>query len=552
MALRTRDQAELVDAQISFHLNAGVDFVIATDHRSEDGTLEILEAYEREGCLRLIRETGDQVRGSEWRTRMARLAALEHGADWVIQSDGDEFWWPRRSSLKEVLAPVPPERGVVRGFLRLFPPRPAGELFFAERMVVRIHSDAPINDPASPFRPHAKVAHRGDPKAVVDRGAHSLLGGGLVPLHGFCPIDIFHFPVRSLEQLERRSSVWWDQLQRQGRLGNVQAHRSQQEGRLREHYASLVVSDEELDKGLAEGSLVVDTRLRDVLRLLRQENGSGPTAVRSAGRARGADSTCRYRPLSTTAAHAVDVDTLSEADAVRLQVRLDELELRLARRQRIRLSSVRVVMALFVRDEADVLDAQLSFHLNAGVDFVIATDHDSHDGTTEILQSYERDGYLQLHRDTGVAFRQQGWMTRLARLAATEQRADWVILSDADEFWWPRGGNLKEVLAAVPAATASSQLRSATSCPRPDDGQFFAERMTVRLSAQAPINDPLTSYRPVAKIAHRAYAGVVVGQGESHARRQPASVPSRLVAAGRVALPAAEHRPVRSRRSAGW
>src|SRR5262245_47592910 len=83
MALRTRGQAELVDAEISFHLNAGVDFVIATDHRSEDGTLEILEAYEREGCLRLIRETGEQVRGSDWRTRMAQLAALEHGADWV-------------------------------------------------------------------------------------------------------------------------------------------------------------------------------------------------------------------------------------------------------------------------------------------------------------------------------------------------------------------------------------------------------------------------------------------------------------------------------------
>src|SRR5262245_39562015 len=101
-------------------------------------------------------------------------------------------------------------------------------------------------------------------------------------------------------------------------------------------------------------------------------------------------------------------------------------------------------MALYVRDEADVLDAQLAFHLNAGVDFVIATDHDSRDGTAEILQSYERVGYLQLHRDPGVAYRQREWMTQMARLAATDQRADWVILSDADEFWWPRGGDIKE------------------------------------------------------------------------------------------------------------
>ena len=30
-------------------------------------------------------------------------------------------------------------------------------------------------------------------------------------------------------------------------------------------------------------------------------------------------------------------------------------------------------------------------------------------------------------------------------------RRDWVINSDADEFYWPRGGTLKEVLSAFPA-----------------------------------------------------------------------------------------------------
>jgi hypothetical protein len=137
MTLLARDEADVVEPWLVFHLNAGADFVIATDNRSMDGTTEVLERFAREGHVRLIREDGDDLRQDVWVTRMARLAATEHGADWVINSDADEFWWPRGASLARVLDAIPPRYGTVSAFLRAFAPRPDAAGSFAERLTVR-------------------------------------------------------------------------------------------------------------------------------------------------------------------------------------------------------------------------------------------------------------------------------------------------------------------------------------------------------------------------------------------------------------------------------
>ena len=160
MALLVRDEADVVESWLAFHLNAGADFVVATDNRSQDGTTEILERYADAGVLHLIREPGEDLRDGEWMTRMARLAATDFGADWVISSDADEFWWPRGGSLKEVLAAIPDRYGTVSSFLRTFVPRP-GSAEFSERMIVRFSGLAAIHDPSSLYRPIRKVVHRG-------------------------------------------------------------------------------------------------------------------------------------------------------------------------------------------------------------------------------------------------------------------------------------------------------------------------------------------------------------------------------------------------------
>lgn len=317
--LVVRDEVDIIDAQIAYHLSAGVDFVIATDHDSEDGTLEILESYERRGMLQLFRERG-RVRESDWRTRMARAAANEHGADWVINTDADEFWVPRHGSLKDVLAAVPGAAGVVWATTCHFVPRPDDGAFFAERMTARFAGDAALNDPTSPYRPHAKAAHRADPAIRIRFGSHRVVSARLKPLPAWHPADVFHFPYRSLEQYERKTV-------RRARgdkpLGQyVKGLQARDQGRMEGVYGGLVIDAAALARGLDSGALVQDVRLRDALRELRVPDGTFSLPA-----PRGSSIASKFADGGRSR-FALDEAALRDSDVVRLVRRLDELRIR--------------------------------------------------------------------------------------------------------------------------------------------------------------------------------------------------------------------------------
>jgi hypothetical protein len=318
MTLLARDEADIIDAWLGFHLNAGADFVIATDNRSVDGTTDVLERYAREGHLHLIREEGEDLRQNEWVTRMARMAATDFGAGWVINSDADEFWWPRGASLRDVLAAVPPRYGTVSAFLRVFVPRPDGPEPVFERMTVRFSALAPINDPASLYKPIRKVVHRAHPQIQVTRGNHALVDSPFAPLRGWFPVEVFHFPLRSLAQCEHKARLQgaaWKHIDRAPTAYHAQMFAALENGIMADYYAAQVVDDPEVARGVDAGRLVVDTRLRDAVRQLAA--GGAPLEFPTP-------------TLVDEASYAVEAAVLGEADVVRLQRRLDTLEERLA------------------------------------------------------------------------------------------------------------------------------------------------------------------------------------------------------------------------------
>jgi hypothetical protein len=265
MTLLVRNEEDILDAHFSFHRAAGVDFVLAIDNGSDDSTPGILDSYARDGFVDVTRETGE-LSQAEWVTALARRAATDFGADWVINADADEFYWPRGGTLKDVLAAVPARYGGVRGMLRNFAPRPYGDDFFAERMTVRVCNPGALDN--SPYSPRFKAMHRGDPDVEVLAGSNRVLGSGVDPLPGWYPIDVLHFPIRSLEHFTEKYLRWWELLRTRFSEAVHDAHRR---GALRELYQSYVVDDEALARGLADGALAVDTRLRDALRSLRAD-----------------------------------------------------------------------------------------------------------------------------------------------------------------------------------------------------------------------------------------------------------------------------------------
>jgi len=186
------------------------------------------------------------------------------------------------------------------------------------------------------------------------------------------------------------------------------------------------------------------------------------------------------------------------------------------------------------------------------VDHVIVTDNASDDGTREILSDFAKSAPVTVLDEPGNDYSQYRWVTRMARLAIQEFGAEWIINNDADEFWIPPSGTLREALEKSTADVIICDRRNMV-LPYDEltDEAPWYERVVYRASAPTPpqpMADPLTS--PLAnphfmnalpgKVILRGEGLVAVEQGNHGARydRDVRTEPSEIVV---------YHFPVRSR-----
>jgi len=271
MTLLVRDEEDIVADNLDFHLAQGVDEVIVTDNGSVDGTLEILRAYEARGLVRIIVEPTDDYSQGRWVTRMARMAATEHKADWVINNDADEFWWPREGTLRTLFEGLGGDVGVVVGHRTNFVPRPEDDRPYWERMTLRERES--LNPVGKPLPP--KLAHRAHPEIVVVQGNHRIKGPDVGSELDDGSIEILHFPMRSYAQFENKIVKGGRAYARNKELPEKtgrtwrRLYETWERGGLPAHYEASVVAE------AARQDLLEDTRLRDYLEALRLSASTG-------------------------------------------------------------------------------------------------------------------------------------------------------------------------------------------------------------------------------------------------------------------------------------
>jgi hypothetical protein len=141
-----------------------------------------------------------------------------------------------------------------------------------------------------------------------------------------------HFPLRSrrqwLHKVKLQGDAFTKHIERAGTGYHLTAYSALQGGRIDDQYRTLVVDDVAVERGLHDGTLARDQRLCDALRALRLADGEGRTFALPAER--NGELAFPQPSPDDDVAYAVEAAVLGEADAVRIQRRLDAFERRLA------------------------------------------------------------------------------------------------------------------------------------------------------------------------------------------------------------------------------
>jgi len=160
------------------------------------------------------------------------------------------------------------------------------------------------------------------------------------------------------------------------------------------------------------------------------------------------------------------------------------------------MTNEKIVLLVLPSNQGDILKDWIEWHLDLGVDLILAEDVGSSDNTHEVLESFAKAGRVQwsvVPEKNRSKYRAE---EMLAKMAIDHHKADWIIMSDVDEFLCPQGQELRRLLrrAAAKSVTAISVPCFNVTGPAFESARRATETLTLRIDRPvSPPDDQLIS-----------------------------------------------------------
>ncbi len=224
MTILVKNEIDIIEANIRTHAKLGVDSFMVMDHQSNDGTREVLEALQHDYEITIIDQKG-LYEQKKFMTLLAFEAKKRYQPDWIINNDADEFWIPDNAcSLKKYLAF---KGGILRvNRSNMLPPMNAIDNPFAyteAKYQIKNHIHYRNNKQKNVSillgQTSRKVMVNPHGLIKINTGNHSAEHIALWNKKIAQNIHIYHYPIRSFEQFERRVISRMEAIEKGAKIG---------------------------------------------------------------------------------------------------------------------------------------------------------------------------------------------------------------------------------------------------------------------------------------------------------------------------------------------
>lgn len=160
-----------------------------------------------------------------------------------------------------------------------------------------------------------------------------------------------------------------------------------------------------------------------------------------------------------------------------------------------------IILFVVTRNEPELLRLNLAHHLSWGFDHIAVADNESTGATQDVLREFGAAVSAMRIGDPNERF--VALSRLLSEIEARHGAADWVAVSDTDEFWWTPESDLPGLLSRLPEDFVAVNSDQKLFLPTQLDsiaGPVYCRRTYRTSGANSPLH---TSYR-VGKSLYRA------------------------------------------------